>query len=81
MLMVVKATEVFIGDLSVSPAEDYSQLRLNYQTTYQQCCMEQITIYNLEVFILTKSMYSISLVSLSTNEGQLGQIKAINVPE
>ena len=46
--MVVQATEVFIGDLSVSPAEDYSQLQLNYQTTYQQF---YIAIYNLAVLI------------------------------
>ena len=51
MLTVVQATEVFIGDLSVSPAEGYSQLQLNYQTTYQQFYMEHITIYNLAVLI------------------------------
>ena len=50
-LMVVQATEVFIGDLSVSPAEDYSQLQLNYQTTYQQFDMERIAILNLSKLI------------------------------
>lgn len=49
--MVAQATEVFIGDLLVSPAEDYSQLQLNYQTTYQQFYMEHIAIYNLAVLI------------------------------
>lgn len=34
--MVVQATEVFIVDLLVSPAENYSQLQLNYQPKYQQ---------------------------------------------
>lgn len=51
MLMVVQATVVFIGDLLVSPAEDYSQLQLNYQTTYQQLYMEHIAIYNLAALI------------------------------
>lgn len=51
MLMVAQATEVFIGDPSVRPAEDYSQLQLNYQTTDQQFYMEHIAIYNSGVLI------------------------------
>lgn len=76
MLIVVQATEVFIGDLSVSPAEDYSQLQLNYQTTYQQFYMEHIAIYNLAVLIF--DWVCIGLASLNANEGQWGQIKPIN---
>lgn len=49
--MVAQATEVFIGDPSVSSAEDYSQLQLNYQTTYQQFYMERIAIHNAAALI------------------------------
>jgi len=51
MLTVIQAAVVFIGDLLVSPVENYCQLQLNYQTTYQQLYMEHITIYNSGVLI------------------------------
>lgn len=41
-LMVVPATEVFIGDLLVSLVVDYKRLQLNHQTTHQQFHMKHV---------------------------------------
>lgn len=51
MLMDVQATEVFIGDLLVSPAEDYKPAAAQLSNHTAQIHMEHINVYILEVFI------------------------------
>lgn len=62
--MVVQATAVFIVDLLVSPAENYSQLQLNYQPIYQRFYTKHIAIQNFSSINIRHSPCN-GLVSLS----------------